>query len=69
MAFEEVCEETFGKAYAILFYGETVSLFFFVSLLQWKILYGFLKVPLDLTVFAVTFGFVCLFVCFCLLLS
>lgn len=28
MAFEEVCEETFGKTYAILFYGETVSLFF-----------------------------------------
>lgn len=34
MAFEEVCEETFGKAYAILFYGEAVSLFFLLSLLQ-----------------------------------
>lgn len=28
MTLEEVCEETFDKAYAILFYSETVSLFF-----------------------------------------
>lgn len=34
MTLEEVCEETFDKAYAILFYSETVSLFSLLSLLQ-----------------------------------
>lgn len=45
MAFEEVCEETFDKAYATVFYSETVSGFSSCLYCSRKTPYSFLRMP------------------------
>lgn len=64
MAFEEVCEETFDKAYATVFYSETnlSQDFPHVFIAVEKPLTVFWECHFDLMAFGVTFGlFACSF--------